>query len=137
MKDLQLVISKSENESNIDFTRLFWQTSESNEQLDGNENNTLSAEASCLSKKSLVSSDANNINFCKYDEDVLDNFCHTIELYRNDYSPIKLSQDDNPLSVTDMYTWNEVFNMSSNYLHSQYDDYPVCDYFGLLEKSNY
>jgi hypothetical protein len=134
MKDLK---KESETESNTDSTELFWNKSESNIQLDNNVNDTPSAEAPYLTKKSLFSSAVNNLNICKYDEDDQDNSCHPIELYMNDYNPIKSPKNDNLFGVTDMFNWNEVFNMSSNYVNPQNDDYPVCDYFKLLEDPMY
>jgi hypothetical protein len=132
MKDV-----KEDSENNIDLTELFWNKSESNIQSGSNISNTTSAEAQYLTKKSLFSSTVNNLNICKYDEDAQDNSCHPIEMYMDDYNPFKSPKNDDFFGVTDMFNWNEIFNMSSNYVNPQNDDYPVCDYFKLLEKSMY
>jgi hypothetical protein len=110
---------------------MFWNNSEvSNKQLDGSVNDCLLAEASCIQKKSLFCSD---VNFCKYDGDKLDNSGHPIELCINDYNPIMSSKNDDLFGITDMYNWNEVFNVSSNYLNIQQDDYSACDFVKYLE----
>jgi hypothetical protein len=129
MKDLQPE-KKSDTESNFDLTELFWNKSESDKRLDNNTNDILLADATNLLKKSLSSTDVNNLNYFKPDEHEL----HS-ELYMNDYNQI-ISPDDNIMSSpTDIYNWNEVFNVRPNYLYSKYDDYPVCDYFKLLDES--
>jgi hypothetical protein len=130
MKDLQPE-KKFETESNFDFTEMFWNYSEeSNKQLDSSVNDCLLAETPCIQKKSLFCSD---VNFCKYDGDRLDNSGYPIELCINDYNPIMSPKNDDLFGITDMYNWNEVFNVSSNYLNIQQDDYPTCDYVKYLE----
>jgi hypothetical protein len=131
MKGLQSE-KKPDTESNFDLTELFLNKSESDKHLDSDVNHILLVDATNLLKKSLSSTDVNNLNYCKSDEHEL----HS-ELYMNDYNQI-ISPDDNIMSSpTDIYNWNEVFNVRPNYLYSQFDDYPVCDYFKLLDESYY
>jgi hypothetical protein len=108
-----------------------------NTQPGSNVNDIPSAEAPYLTKKSLFSSAVNNLNICKYNEDARDNSCHPIEMYMDDYNLIKSPKNDDFFDVTEMSNWNEVFNMSSNYVNPQNEDYPVCDYFKLLEEPMY
>jgi hypothetical protein len=131
MKDLQ-PDKKSDSQSNDDLIELFWNKPESNKHLDSNINDILLADAPDLLKKGSFYFDVNNFDSCKYDEDEL----HS-ELYMNDYQQTISPEDNIMFNPTDNYNWNEVFNVSSNYLHSQHDDYPVCDYFKLLDESYY
>jgi hypothetical protein len=82
-------------------------------------------------------SSVNNMNCCKYEKDELNNSCHPIELYMTDCNQILFPNDDCSLGNTGLYSWNKVFNISSDYLHPQCDDIPVCDYYKMLEGLNY
>jgi hypothetical protein len=132
MKDLK---KKSEAESNIDFPESCWEISKSDKEVDGGVNDIASTKASCLTKESLFSSNANDLNFCrKYDDGDLDHSSRPIELFMSDYNPIRSPKNNNLFSTSEMNQWNEVFDFSSIYLRQQQEEYPACDYFKLLEE---
>jgi hypothetical protein len=121
-----------ETESKTDLTEVFWNKSEC--YYKDKANGVSSSKT--FSKTNLFSS-VNNMNFCKYEKDELNNSCHPIEVYMTDCNQTIFANDDSSLGNTDLHIWNKVFNISSDYLHPQRDDIPVCDYFKMLEESNY
>jgi hypothetical protein len=121
-----------ETESKTDITEVFWNKSECSDKY--NVNDISSSEA--VSRNSLFSS-VNKMNCCKYDRDELDNSYHPIEEYMANCNQTIIANDDSSLGNTDLYSWNKVFNISSDNLHPHRDDFPVCDYFKILEESNY
>jgi hypothetical protein len=136
VKDLQP--DKKSESINTDLTD-FWNKSESSVKFDSKVDGSFSAaEANCLPKKSLFNYNVNDFNFCKNEEDELDNSSHPIDLFNNGFNPIYLQEeeDNNMYGITDAFNWNEVFNMSSNYLNPQLEDNQV-DYFNLLQEQNY
>jgi hypothetical protein len=80
---------------------------------------------------------SNNFGFCDYfDDDNDDDECNPYNPLRGTTSELSKSvpADESVSGLLDIYNWNEIFNISSNYLNQQQEENIAPDYFNVFQE---